>query len=102
MKSAVPIVLGVVVLMGYLMCVHMRDAVQDEIMREESRAFRLQEELQRENANWAKARTPQTLAVALAAHGVAMALPRSSQRVAMAGRVSLPATPAATVYAANR
>ena len=102
LKSSVAVIVAVGVLVSRLVCVHARDAVQEEIQREESRQLVLQEQLQRENAAWAKMRTPRTLSAALASHGVAMSLPRASQRVAMSGRPALSGPAGGGMYAANR
>ena len=102
MKGAVPIVLGLIVLVGHLASVHMRDAVQEEIQREESRSVGLQEQLQREKGAWARMKTSQALSSTLAAHGVSMSVPRPSQRVAMAGRDLFQGHGGSGVYAANR
>ncbi len=101
LKSSVAVIGVVAVLVCRLVGIQARDAVQDEIQREESRQQQLMEQLQRENAAWANLRTPRSLAVALASHGVSMNLPRASQRIAMSGRPSAPAARSG-VYAVNR
>lgn len=101
LKSSVAVIGVVAVLVCRLVGTHARDAVQDEIQREEARQQQLMEQLQRENAAWANLRTPRSLAVALASHGVSMHLPRASQRIAMSGRGTAPAARSG-VYAFNR
>lgn len=103
LRSSAALIAVVAVAVMYLVSVQARDAVQDEIQREEQRSLRLQEEFQRENADWSRMRTPRTLAQALASHGVSMAPPRASQRVAMSGRRTLPGDGSpGGVYAVNR
>ena len=101
LKSSVAVIGVVAVLVCRLVGTQARDAVQDEIQREEARQQQLMEQLQRENAAWANLRTPRLLAVALASHGVSMHLPRASQRIAMSGRGTAPAARSG-VYAFNR
>ena len=101
LKSSVAVIGVVAVLVCRLVGTQARDAVQDEIQREEARQQQLMEQLQRENAAWANLRTPRSLAVALASHGVSMHLPRASQRIAMSGRGTAPAARSG-VYAFNR
>lgn len=101
LKSSVAVIGVVAVLVCRLVGTQARDAVQDEIQREEARQQQLMEQLQRENAAWANLRTPRSLAMALASHGVSMHLPRASQRIAMSGRGTAPAARSG-VYAFNR
>lgn len=98
---ALVLIVPVILLVAYAITCNSCNAIENDLGVQENIQTALMRELQLEESKWKAMQTPANLERRLLSHGMAMSLPTSGQRVAMAGRSRQGNAAESTIVAAN-